>query len=48
MDREIVNHFDSSYMMGSFADPDVGNIVIWGSTMADVPRVLEWANRNPE
>jgi DNA-binding Lrp family transcriptional regulator len=47
VDREILSHFDSSYIMGSFADPDVGNVVLGASTMADVPKLLEWARRQP-
>jgi DNA-binding Lrp family transcriptional regulator len=43
VDREVISHYDSNYIMGSFADPEMGNIVIGGSTMADVPKVLEWA-----
>jgi DNA-binding Lrp family transcriptional regulator len=47
MDREIISHFDASYIMGSFADPDIGNVVLGASTMADVPKFLEWAKSQP-
>ena len=47
VDREIFSHFDSSYIMGSFADQDVGNIVIGAPTMADVPKTLQWAKSQP-
>ncbi|MDG6907739.1 MAG: AsnC family transcriptional regulator [Nitrososphaerota archaeon] len=47
VDREIVSHFDAGYIMGSFADPDTGNVVIGASTMSDVPRFLEWAKSQP-
>jgi DNA-binding Lrp family transcriptional regulator len=47
VDREIVSHFDAGYIMGSFADPDVGNVVIGAPTMADVPKILEWAKSQP-
>jgi DNA-binding Lrp family transcriptional regulator len=43
VDREIISHFDSNYIMGNFADQEGGNVVIGASTMADVPKVLEWA-----
>ncbi len=44
VDREIISHFDAGYIMGSFADPENGNVVIGAPTMAEVPKVLEWAN----
>jgi DNA-binding Lrp family transcriptional regulator len=47
VDREVVSHFDACYLMGSFADQDVGNVVIGGYTMADVPKFLDWANSQP-
>jgi DNA-binding Lrp family transcriptional regulator len=43
VDREIVSHFDANYIMGSFADPNVGSIVIGAPTMSHVPKILEWA-----
>jgi DNA-binding Lrp family transcriptional regulator len=43
VDREIISHFDTGYINGSFADPDIGNVVIGAYTMSDVPKVLEWA-----
>jgi DNA-binding Lrp family transcriptional regulator len=47
VDREIVSHFDASYIMGSFADPDGGNVVLGAYTMAEVPKILQWANSQP-
>jgi DNA-binding Lrp family transcriptional regulator len=47
VDREIISHFDASYIMGSFADPDIGNVVLGASTMADIPKFLEWAKSQP-
>ena len=47
VDREILSHFDASYIMGSFADPDIGNVAIGASTMADVAKILEWAKLQP-
>jgi DNA-binding Lrp family transcriptional regulator len=47
VDREIISHFDAGYMMGSFADPDVGNIVIGAPTVSDVPKILESAKSQP-
>jgi len=47
VDREIISHFDASYIMGSFADPDMGNVVLGASTMADVPKFLEWTKSQP-
>lgn len=47
VDREIISHFDANYLMGSFADQDVGNVVIGASTMANVPKILEWAKSQP-
>jgi DNA-binding Lrp family transcriptional regulator len=43
VDREILSHFDASYIMGSFADSEVGSVVIGASTMGEVPKILEWA-----
>jgi AsnC-type helix-turn-helix domain len=47
VDREIISNFDAGYIMGNFADPDVGNVVIGASTMADVPKIMEWAKSQP-
>jgi DNA-binding Lrp family transcriptional regulator len=47
VDREVVSHFESNYIMGNFADPDIGSIIVGASTMADVPKSLEWANSQP-
>ncbi|MDG6994908.1 MAG: AsnC family transcriptional regulator [Nitrososphaerota archaeon] len=47
VDREIVSHFDAGYIMGSFADPEIGNVVLGASTMVEVPKVLEWAKSQP-
>ncbi len=47
VDREIISHFDSNYIMGNFADSESGNIVLGASTMGDVPKVLEWAKSQP-
>ncbi len=47
VDREIISRFDAGYIMGSFADQDAGNVVIGASTMADVPKILEWAKSQP-
>ena len=47
VDREIISHFDAGYIMGNFADPDVGNVVLGASTMAEVPKFLEWAKSQP-
>jgi hypothetical protein len=33
--------------MGSFADPEIGNIVLGASTMGEVPKVLGWAKSQP-
>ena len=43
VDRAILSHFDANYLTGSFADPDIGNVVLSASTMADVQKSLEWA-----
>ena len=43
VDREMVSHFEASYLTGSFADPEIGSLVLGASTMADVPKFLEWA-----
>lgn len=42
-DREALSHFDSCYLMGNFADPEKGNIVLAAYTMSEVPKYLEWA-----
>ena len=47
VDRGIISRFDACYIMGSFADPDIGNVVLGASTMADVPKFLEWAKSQP-
>ena len=46
-DREIVSHFDANYITGSFADPNIGNVVLCAPAMADVPKFLEWAKSQP-
>ena len=43
VDREVISQFDRNYIMGSFSDQDAGNIVIGALTMAEVPKILEWA-----
>jgi DNA-binding Lrp family transcriptional regulator len=47
VDREVISHFDTSYIMTSFADPAGGNIVIGAPTMAEVPKILAWAKSQP-
>ncbi|HZW57691.1 MAG TPA: AsnC family protein [Nitrososphaerales archaeon] len=47
VDRAMISHFDAGYIMGSFADPEIGNIVIGASIMAEVPKILEWAKSQP-
>jgi DNA-binding Lrp family transcriptional regulator len=47
VDHDVVSQFDDRYIMGNFADPVVGQVVIGAPTMADVPRVLEWAKSQP-
>lgn len=47
VDRDIISHFDACYIMGSFADLDVGNVVLGAYTMGDVPKLLEWARAQP-
>jgi DNA-binding CsgD family transcriptional regulator len=48
VDREIISHFDAGYIMASFADPEAGNAVIGVPTMAEVPKISEWAKSQPE
>jgi DNA-binding Lrp family transcriptional regulator len=47
VDREIISHFDAGYIMGNFADLEIGNVVIGAPSMAEVPKALEWANSQP-
>jgi DNA-binding Lrp family transcriptional regulator len=47
VDREIISHFDGGYIMASFADPEGGNAVIGVRTMAEVPKISEWAKSQP-
>lgn len=47
VDHEVISHFDTSYLMGSFADPEIGNVVIGAPTMAEVPKILEWTRSQP-
>lgn len=47
VDRDILLHFDAGYIMGSFSDPNVGNVVIGALTMSEVPKILEWAKSQP-
>lgn len=47
VDREIISYFDAGYIMTSFSDPHAGNVVIGAPTMADVPKILEWAKSQP-
>jgi hypothetical protein len=47
VDRAILSHFDANYLYGSFADLDLGNVVLGASTMADVQKFLDWAKSQP-
>jgi DNA-binding Lrp family transcriptional regulator len=43
VDREVISHFDKWFITGNFADPDNGGVVLSASSVADIPKVLEWA-----
>jgi DNA-binding Lrp family transcriptional regulator len=43
VDRALLAHFDSNYLTGSFADPDMGSVLLSAPTMADVQKFMEWA-----
>jgi len=43
VDRAVISHFDSNYLTGSFPDPDIGGVMLGASSVADVPRFMEWA-----
>lgn len=43
VDRAVLSHFDSNYLTGSFPDPEGGGVVLGASSMADVPKFMEWA-----
>jgi DNA-binding Lrp family transcriptional regulator len=43
VDHEIVSQHDANYITGSFSDPNSGSVILAASTMADVPKFLEWA-----
>ena len=43
VDREVISNFDASYIMGSYADPNVGNVVLGAPAMGEVPKILHWA-----
>jgi DNA-binding Lrp family transcriptional regulator len=46
-DRAVVSHFDASFLMGNFADPEIGSVVLGASTMAEVQRFLDWTKSQP-
>lgn len=43
VDREMVSHFDGTYLWGGFADPGTGFIMLSAPTMVAVQKTLEWA-----
>jgi DNA-binding Lrp family transcriptional regulator len=47
VDRAIVSHFDASFLMGNFADPEIGSVVLGASTMAEVQKFLDWTKSQP-
>jgi hypothetical protein len=47
VDRAIFSHFDTNYLIGSFSDPDFGNVVLGASKMADAQKFLEWTKSQP-
>jgi DNA-binding Lrp family transcriptional regulator len=46
-DREMISHFDASYLGGGFADPNGGWLLLGVSTMLEVQKALEWARLQP-
>jgi DNA-binding Lrp family transcriptional regulator len=43
VDRTVLLHFDSSYLTGSFPDPEIGGVMLGASSMAEVRKFTEWA-----
>ncbi len=46
-DRAVLSHFDANYIIGSFPDPEVGNILLGASSMADVNEFSTWTKSQP-
>jgi DNA-binding Lrp family transcriptional regulator len=42
-DREMISHYDKSYLGGGFTDPNSGWVLLGVSTMIEVQECLEWA-----
>jgi DNA-binding Lrp family transcriptional regulator len=47
VDRDMLSHFESSYLWPGFSDPDSGFIMLNAPTVGDIPRILEWAQSQP-
>ena len=47
VDREMISHFDASYLSVLFSDPTNGWVEVSASTMDDVESYLEWAKSQP-
>ena len=43
VDREVLSHFEGSYLWGGFSDPNYGFVMLSAPTMADIQDFLEWA-----
>jgi DNA-binding Lrp family transcriptional regulator len=43
VDREMLSHFESSYLYGGFSDPERGQIMLSAPTATDLQKVLDWA-----
>lgn len=47
VDREILSHFDATYLAGPFSDSDAAQVMLTAPSMADVQKTLDWARSIP-
>jgi DNA-binding Lrp family transcriptional regulator len=47
VDREVLSHFEGSYLWGGFSDPNNGFVMLSAPTMADIQDFLDWAKSQP-
>ena len=47
VDREVLSHFDGSYIWAALSDPDRAYLILVASKMASVKSYLEWIKQQP-
>jgi DNA-binding Lrp family transcriptional regulator len=47
VDREILSHFESNYLWGTFADSESGSVMLSAPTVAEIQTFLDWARSQP-